>query len=199
MEDLSESYQNIFESFQPKILRYVAQLVGPDEAEDLTQEIFLKVNLALPGFRGESSMSTWLYRIATHCAYDRMRKPSFRKQFPIGAMDDDDIPASSQPLCDSVATVSNLEQDVVTREMGQCIQDYIARLPESQRMVLVLSDLQGLSNNEIGQILGISLASVKIRLHRARERLRQELLEHCEYYWLSELGWPAMEGVSFCW
>ena len=71
--DHSLEFPQIYTAYWPKIARYLARLVGEDEAEDLTQEVFIKVSQALPGFRGESSVSTWLYRIATNAAYDRLR------------------------------------------------------------------------------------------------------------------------------
>jgi len=68
--------------------------------------------------------------------------------------------------------------------MGACIQDFIGKLPESYRTVLVLGEMESLSNNEIAEILGLSLGTVKIRLHRARAKLRQELESNCDSYWV---------------
>src|ERR1700690_1236454 len=72
-------FPRIYEAFHSKILRYVVGLVGEAEAEDLTQEIFMKVGAALPNFRGDSQPSTWIYRIATNAALDRMRSPSYQQ------------------------------------------------------------------------------------------------------------------------
>ncbi len=77
MEDLD--FQKIHADFRQKITLYLARLVGEFEAEDLTQEVFVRVNQNLPGFRGESRLSTWIYRIATNAAIDRRRQPSFRR------------------------------------------------------------------------------------------------------------------------
>jgi RNA polymerase sigma-70 factor (ECF subfamily) len=71
--------QDIYEEFRPRILRYVAGLVGDQEAEDLTQEIFVRVHQALDGFRGEAKPSTWLFRIATNAALDRLRNRPFQR------------------------------------------------------------------------------------------------------------------------
>jgi RNA polymerase sigma-70 factor (ECF subfamily) len=79
MDDSELEFQKIYDAFQPKILRYLIRLVGENEAEDVTQEIFVKVSQALENFRGESKLSTWLYRIATHAALDRLRSPSFQR------------------------------------------------------------------------------------------------------------------------
>ncbi len=81
-------FQKIHETFRPKIFRYLTHLVGEPEAEDLTQEVFVKVSRALETFRGESQLSTWLYRIATHAAIDKMRSLSFRQDAQKCSLDD---------------------------------------------------------------------------------------------------------------
>src|SRR5574342_262181 len=77
MNDLE--FPSVYEAFQPKILRYLTRLVGEAEAEDLTQEVMIKVSAALPNFRGESQLSTWIYRIATNATLDRLRSPSYKR------------------------------------------------------------------------------------------------------------------------
>src|SRR3989304_7037573 len=77
MHDSELEFQKVFDAYQPRILRYLARLVGEHEAEDLTQEVFVKVSQALKTFRGEAQLSTWIYRIATNAALDRLRSPSF--------------------------------------------------------------------------------------------------------------------------
>src|SRR5512143_409390 len=67
------SFQEIYERFQPGVLRFLSRLVGEDEAEDVVQEVFLRVDRGLEGFRGESSLGTWIYRIARNAALDRLR------------------------------------------------------------------------------------------------------------------------------
>ena len=79
MSNDESEFQKIYDSFRPKILRYLTRLVSEYEAEDLTQEVFVKINQALKTFRGESQLSTWIYRIATNVALDRLRSPSFQR------------------------------------------------------------------------------------------------------------------------
>ncbi len=71
--------QTLYDEFQPKIRRYLSRLVGTTKADDLTQEVFVKVTQALTAFRGESTLSTWIYRIATNTALDRLRSPAFQR------------------------------------------------------------------------------------------------------------------------
>jgi len=152
-------------------------LVGEHEAEDLTQEVFVKVSRALTTFRGESQLSTWLYRIATNAAIDKMRSLSFRQDAQKSSLDDSnededrDVWMEEKPL---------LEQQFMRKERYQCFGNFVKNLPPHYRTVVVLSELGELTNNEIAEVLGLSLDVVKIRLHRGRARLVQELKTHCK-------------------
>ena len=185
MDDSELEFQKIYDAYQPRILGYLVRLVGEYEAEDLTQEVFVKVNQALANFRGEAKLSTWIYRIATNTALDRLRSPSFRKR-----LSDDSIENGEAEIDDKDAWTGEkkplVEQQLVRMEMNQCIRDFIDKLPENYRPVLVLSELEGKSNKEIAEILGVSLGTVKIRIHRAREKLKEELTLHCDSYWIED-------------
>ena len=164
-------FQNVYEDFQPRIRRFLCRLVGPDEAEDLTQDVFVKISQALPAFRNESTLSTWVYRIATNTALDRLRSRSSH--------------ASEVPLDTDNGTATDRSQDaehrVFQREMRDCLNQYIDTLKPSYRSVFVLSEIEGLTNPEIADALGISLQTVKIRLHRARQRLQIQLRHRCHF------------------
>jgi RNA polymerase sigma-70 factor (ECF subfamily) len=177
------SFQAIFDEFHPKILRYLSSIVGDLDAEDVTQEVFIKINRALPEFRGESKLSTWVYRVASNAAVDRMRSTAYQQSKLVsvdesveGQVDDRNLWTGEK--------VPVLEWQVVRKEMGDCIQDYIRKLPENYRIVLALSELEGLSNQEVADVLGMTIGTVKIRLHRARERLKQDLIDNCPSYWV---------------
>ncbi len=189
MSDSESEFEKIYDAFQPKLHRYLARLVGEDEAEDLTQEVFIKVSLALKYFRGESQLSTWIYRIATNAALDRLRSPSFQWITQNG-LSDDSIEAGEAEVDDRDAWTGEkkplVERQLVRKEMNECIQSHIERLPENYRTVLALSEWQGLRNNEIAEALGITLDTVKIRLHRGKEKLKEELETHCDSYWIEE-------------
>jgi RNA polymerase sigma-70 factor (ECF subfamily) len=79
LNSMAMDFQNVYQEFQPRIHRFLCRLVGPEEADDLTQDVFLKVSQALPGLRGESTLSTWVYRIATNSALDKLRSPCHRE------------------------------------------------------------------------------------------------------------------------
>lgn len=180
-------FQKIYDAFQPKILRYLTHLAGESEAEDLTQETFVKIHQRLENFRGESQLSTWIYRIATNTALDRLRSPSFQRAAQISLSENlDETELADKVICPEDKKPL-IEKQLIREEMNECIRGYIEKLPENYRTVLVLSEWEGLKNNEIAEILGVTLDAVKIRLHRAKTKLKEELETHCEFYWVEEM------------
>ena len=170
-------FDSIYREFQPKIQRYLRHLVGENEATDLTQVVFLKVSRGLASFREEASLSTWIYRIATNTARDYVDSAATRQKEREQLLDDegtlDDFPDSA---------ADSTDQAYVRREMSACIRGIVDQLPESYRTVLLLGEFEGCSNPEIAAILDLSLETVKIRLHRARVRLRQAMQAQCSLY-----------------
>jgi RNA polymerase sigma-70 factor (ECF subfamily) len=185
MSDAIPNFASIYADFQPKVLRYLKGLVGPDEAEDISQNVFLKIHAGLKDFRGEASLSTWIYRITTNAALDRLRSRSFRQtaQVASGAA----VPGDAEDagvvtdVAGSTAEPS-AESLFMRKEMNECIANFVDRLPENYRTVLALSDLDGLKNQEIADILGLSIDTVKIRLHRARRELKKRFATECNLY-----------------
>ena len=167
-------FQRIHDSFRPRVLRYLTRLVGERDAEDLAQTVMLKVSSGLPQFRHDSSLSTWIYRIATNAAMDKLRSP-LREQ----VLEDDPDPDEGDLPPD--ARTPSVEAIAIRTEMSACIREFIDHLPEAYKTVMVLSEMEGFKNAEIAAILGVSLDTVKIRLHRAREKLRNDLQEGCSF------------------
>lgn len=185
MTDKGMDFREIYAIFQPKILGYLSRMLGGSEAEELTQEVFVKVHKGLKEFRGEAQLSTWIYRIATNAALDRLRNPSFRQQ----AKECVPVDASTESMTElqdknvwTGETKQDVDQQLIRQEMNSCIREYIEQLPEDYRAVLVLSQVEGLKNLEIAEVLGVSLDTVKIRLHRARARLKESLGSRCNFY-----------------
>ena len=182
MSEAVLDFQIVHDEFRPKIQRYLSHLVGESDAEDLTQEVFIKISRALPTFRGESQLSTWIYRIATNTALDRLRAPSFKRSVEHGLLDvsDSDELEVEAEAATMGEEVSSLEQQICREERYECYRGYIENLPANYRTVVALSELEELAAGEIAEILGLSLDTVKIRLHRGRARLLQELQAHCK-------------------
>ena len=179
MADEDRDFQRIFTEYYPKITGYLRRLVGEVEAEDVAQEVFVKVNKGIDDFRGESRLSTWIYRIVTNAAMDHLRKPSFRHEASRSKNDDaladeiDMLPQESDPAADML---------LIRKDMNECIRGLVNDLPENYRTALVLGDLEGFTNAEIAEILGVSLDAAKIRLHRARAKLKAEMEKECVFY-----------------
>ncbi len=185
MSEREFNFQKIHDDFRPKILRYLKRIVGEDAAEDLTQDVFIKISTGLKSFKGESHLSTWIYRIATNAALDRLRSPSTKRFVQKGSSQDPfvqvELDLESKDTWTGEKSPSP-DTAVIREEMNDCIRSFVQNLPENYRIVLVLSELEGLKNNEICEILGVTLDTVKVRLHRARARLRKELEAHCSFY-----------------
>jgi RNA polymerase sigma-70 factor (ECF subfamily) len=163
------------------IRRYILGIVRDStEAEDLTQEALLRAHDKLGTLQNPSKMLPWLYRIATNVSYDRFRQASFKHR-PLSL----DQKLDGDAEANSVETVADaeprLDLAMEQEEMGDCVQRYLAGLSDQYRAVILLHDTQGLTNPQIAEMLGVSLATVKIRLHRARKRLREALGDACSF------------------
>lgn len=181
MADEVFDFKQLHTRYRPKIHRYLCRLAGENEAEDLCQEVFVKVERNLTSFRNEAQLSTWLYRIATNSFYDRLRSPSFKqksKEYPI-EIDDNTLEKRDFT---SQQQKPGIDQQVIRDEMNACIRGYIDQLPENYRTVLLLSEEEGFKNREIAEILQVSLDNVKIRLHRAKAKLKVSLQGNCDFY-----------------
>lgn len=171
-----KDFDHIYGEFQPRIHRYLSTMTNASEASDLTQNVFLKVGKSLKDFRGESSLATWIYRIATHVAFDHNRHGRAQRESEHLVHEDgsiEDFPDHSD---------HGTEKEYILQEMNACIRGVIDQLHENYRTVLVLSEFEGLSNPEIAEVLNLSIDTVKIRLHRARASFRKAMESQCSFY-----------------
>jgi RNA polymerase sigma-70 factor (ECF subfamily) len=157
------------------VYRLALRMVSdPQEAEDIVQETFLSAFKAINSFEGRAGLGTWLYRIAYNTALMRLRKKQ-PLYVPIDAPttpDEDDNLTTPVQLFDWCCLP---ETDFQTSEARTELERAIAELPETLRAVFVLRELEGLSTDETAQVLNVSVANVKVRLHRARLWLRERL------------------------
>jgi RNA polymerase sigma-70 factor (ECF subfamily) len=170
------SYTEIYKTYSPKILRYLNSTFSVEDSEDLLQEIFIKILNSLSSFRFESSINTWIYKIATNAIIDQLKSKrySFYKA-------QSDIDLNSIHYNNNQFSVT-FDKQIEKEEMNDCIRQFISELTEKNRVVFVLSQYEGLPNSEIADILHISIDSVKIRLHRAKESLKASLKKNCNVY-----------------
>jgi RNA polymerase sigma-70 factor, ECF subfamily len=171
--------EEIYASLYLKIVRYLTRLVGETEAEDLAQETFVKVGQALEGFRGEAQLHTWVYKIATNTALDRLRSPALREKNHGPAYLESVV---SIEEIDPARKIPNVEQQAIREEMSSCVREVLYQLPDNYRTAIVLSELEGFKDQEIAEVLGLTLSATKIRVHRARARLKKELSNCCVFY-----------------
>ena len=141
-------------------------LNDPQEAEDVAQETFMRAWRALPDFRAESRLSTWLYRITTNLCYNRL--PQLKRE--LAALDPDmeiDLPDGRQ----------GVEEVLVSSEIIEQVNTAVNQLPESYRLLISLRHMQGLSYAEIAAVANLPLGSVKTGIYRARQKLRHALAQ----------------------
>jgi RNA polymerase sigma-70 factor (ECF subfamily) len=165
-------FEDVVQELSGPLRRYLERLVGNrTTADDLLQETLLKIARALPEFEGRSSVKTWAFTIATRVATDHFRRPHSRaKMVEI----DESAPVHVRD--------AEIDQRLVIDEMSSCVRGVIDSLPEDYRTALVLHDLEGQTAAQIAEIAGCSLATAKIRIHRARRRLKEALNQQCTFY-----------------
>ncbi len=166
------SFEEIVGTLRAPILRYLQRFVGDAAlAEDLLQETLVRISRGLDRFEARSSVKTWAFKIATHTAIDHLRQ----SKRELNLVELDEMAVAADPG-------EGLSERLVLDEMNACLREEIDRLPESYRAAILLHDLEGLSAGETAEIVGCSLATAKIRIHRARARLKQALLGDCNFY-----------------
>jgi len=174
-----QAYAWLIGEFQQPVYGLVYRIVGdPSDAAETAQEVFLKVFRGMKQFHGQSSLKTWIYRIALHEAANR-RRWWFRhkaQETSIEPSDSDCMPEGSQQM--QVALTDHAESpfdNVAHHEVRRRVEEELRKVPEPYRTTLVLRDLEEMSYEEIAEVLEISLGTVKSRLTRGREALKQRL------------------------
>jgi RNA polymerase sigma-70 factor (ECF subfamily) len=158
-----EAFEEVVRRTYRHVYTQALRLVGDrQEAEDVAQEAYLRVYRGLAGFRGDAQFETWLYRIVSNAAMSHLRK---RRRLGELVLDSSEEPGESpSPI--------RVEEEAVDRD---ALTNALESLPPSMRVVVVLKDVYGLSCREIGDQIGVSEGAVKVRLHRARRRLKEML------------------------
>jgi RNA polymerase sigma-70 factor (ECF subfamily) len=160
----SFDFERLYLDHRGKVYSTAYRMVGNRaDAEDLTQDVFVKVYKKIKGFRGDSAVSTWIYRITMNTCLDFLRKNRRRQAVSI-----DQCP----------------EPQSGSSKLMKLIEGTVATLPQGYRRVFVLHDIQGLKHSEIAEALGITEGASKSQLHRARAQLRQKLGPYVEdWHW----------------
>ncbi len=169
-----EKYRLLMEKYQPLVFRTCLGFVhNKDDADDLTQEVFIQAYKSLSSFKGEAAFSTWLYRIAVNASLNRIRQSRIKsilqyfKSFSGGEKDPEDKFLHDAP--------ENPEEILIRQEYSGWLGKALDSLPENQRTAIVLSKYDDLPQKEIAEIMGISEGAVEALLQRAKKNLREKL------------------------
>ncbi|MBX7143319.1 MAG: sigma-70 family RNA polymerase sigma factor [Oligoflexia bacterium] len=172
-----EAFEELLERYESKIYNLAMRFTrNQEDAEEVLQDVFTTLYQKLDGFKGNSAFSSWLYRIIVNAAFMKLRK---RKQNNTVAIEDL-APAVKQQCLDREVSFGNRSDLLsINKEMRDIIEAALNKLPDQYRAVFVLRDVDGLSNQEVSEILDLSIPAVKSRLHRSRLMLRKRL----QTYW----------------
>lgn len=167
-----DGFEELVRRYQRPIAAYVYRMTGDYEsALDLTQEVFIKVYNSLARFRPEFKFSTWIYKIAHNSAVDHLRRTGTREQSLVAEFEgtERELPVESHRL--------SPEQEYAGKERREEIEQVVRALPASYRELILLRHSHDMSYDEIAEVTGLPLGTVKNRLFRAREVMRQEFIE----------------------
>ena len=176
-ELVARSQRGDVESFNQLILRWerptyalAYRVIGrEEEARDVCQEAFLRAFRALPGFKGQAKFSSWLYRITLNLCRDWIRR---QRRAPVSQMPED---VDVAEMAASRGPVESIEDLVARRELSAVVEEAMARLPEEQRTAIILKEYHGMTFQEIAELQGCPLSTVKTRLYQGLSVLRRRL------------------------
>jgi len=174
-----QAFATILDRYSAQVYRLARAITGnPQDAEEVVQDVFFTIFQKIGSFEGRSAFSTWLYRITVNAAMMKVRRrevtveEDLERWLPVF----DATGHHLQPVEDWSA---DPEKALLQHERREVLRQALADLPEEYRVVVALRDLQGLSSEEVAEILGLTVAAVKSRLHRGRLALRGKLASYC--------------------
>jgi RNA polymerase sigma-70 factor (ECF subfamily) len=176
-ESEAVAFEEIFRRYSSMVFNLTLRILGDrEEALDVSQEVFFAIYRKLQRFRGESSLKTWIYRIAINRASNRCRWWSRLRRRGTVSLDDHLSKDDSRTISDSLASAgSTPEEALLLQERRDEIERFLRCLPVQQRVAVIMRDVQGLAYEEIAGLLRVSLGTVKSRIARGREELKRRL------------------------
>ncbi len=172
----ADAFALLVKRYQKPILNFIYRFMGdPVEAEDLTQEVFLRVWKSAGTYRPDAKFTTWLYRIAANLCINKQRSIRIRRWFSPSASGGNPQESNETLPADGKITKTTPEDDLIQSEVMQQVRNALDTLPADQRLAVVLKIYDGLSYHEISQVLGRSVPAVESLLIRAKRHLRKNL------------------------
>lgn len=186
-----DAYEELLERYESKVYNLAMRFTrNHEDAEEVLQDVFTTLYQKLEGFQGKSAFSSWLYRIIVNAAFMKLRKRKQNNTISI----EDLAPTIRQQQVEKEHSISNRSDLLsINKEMRDIIDSALNKLPDQYRAVFVLRDVDGLSNQEVGEILDLSIPAVKSRLHRSRLMLRKRL----QTYWDDFTGKHQLVRAKF--
>ena len=170
-------FWEIYDQYYAKVRKFILALVKDEwVADDLIQETFLKIQNSLRNLKNPSKLSSWIFRIAYNLCQDHFRQ--VKKSRKEERIDQEEMEDFKEAL---IQKGPDIQKELEQRQMGECVQNQINLLPETLRTVLVLFDIMEFSHHEIADILGVTVENVKVRLYRARKKLKTILEQKCSF------------------
>ncbi len=172
----ANAFKVLVEEYQNKVINLCFGFVhNREDAEDITQEVFIEVYNSVIHFRGEAKISTWLYRISVNKSLDFIRRKNRKKRF-----------AKFQNILGFERTIEKVQESELTnphtilenKERIQILTETIETLPQNQKIAFILSKFEGFKNNEIAEIMKTSLSAVESLMHRAKKNLKVKLYDY---------------------
>ncbi len=175
-----QSFQKLIEIHQKKIFNLVYRMINNEEdAKDLTQDILVKAFKNIEKFRLDSSFSTWLYRIATNTCLDELRKRKKRfSEIPLTVEDEE----TDKTIKEYAIDRNGPDSIYLKKERQRLISDEIKKLSPDYKQMIILRDIQGLSYEEISEICEVNIGTIKSRINRGRNQLRERLMKYKELF-----------------
>lgn len=172
-------FGNVYRELYGKLFSVAYRITGSKEnAEDVIQESFVKAYHAYRGFRGESQISTWLYKIVVNCSYHHIKKQARLPVYGISAR----LNISPDEVFERIKSYESVEDVVLTNDMREtCLQLFLECIPKKQKIAFVLKVLLDLSIQEVASIMGISISAVKTNVYRARLSMKENMEDRCSY------------------
>ena len=169
------AFDEVVQLYKSKVFNYICRMTGDtQEAEDLTQEVFIRLYTSLKSFRSQSSLNTWIFRIASNLCIDRFRRNKKHQAIAYSLDDPSDVEEGgvARELPDTSFEPYRI---TASNELSRQVTAALEKLPEKLRAVVLLHDIEDLPYDEVAQVVGCPIGTVKSRLFHARVRMREQL------------------------